>query len=1030
MDAGDSSRPRRSVSPDYEAGPSGGGDPAPRERSRSPVRDDRSSPIRSSKSRGPPPDIYEEYYREQERDRDRDRDRDRGDRRGGRRGGRRDRDDYYDDRMYDRRGPPPNRRGGGRYENYRSGPPPPHRRGPPPPMRGDAYDDRRGGYYRDPWDRRGPPPPRGGYDDDFYRDPRDMPPHGGYHDHGPPARRGYDERSYDDYRDSRRDRDRERDDRGPPPRDRRERGGRDGPRSSRLEGRLDMSARDERPRASSRERVVSREGRRTKRQKRAALDHIYSFTRWINSNTFQEMLAGGTVVGDKDSEEAKTQYEKYRRERIGQSVLARFERHFEEALFKDLYAPDHSQLEELKATTSTEANGSTESVGAEENGAELQEITKKLGDVFNGEDGERRKKETADRTNRGLIAFRKMQEKDVFAGDEFCLDGDNIFNSQVFGLQLLDLYDGVEHSPDLSEVRRLDAEASNWNNKVTTRPVEEQDKEGEDDENEDGVAAGTADGGNKDKATDAGAAPSSREQKQKYAFIKDQLNILYPSRTLILRNVPGVQGIDAMHRLGKGLDGLLRISESSPTYYTSAMARDVWFVFGKGSDLQARAEDIRRRLEDLGRSADIVVEIWTPRLNPKFVHASANREVLMAEHILAAIELIQAMDGRAGIEQSLQDIVSVLTEDFLAEMSTLAKQAQTEREAKEAKERERRLRFGTEKAASGAPAADDGAAPTDGTVDIASTDEPAEEGSVAASTFTLASKEMVRAMDTLCVYLRVVHNFDFYACRQCSSLEDLHFRHGLVHLRSVYYGKDTEEALSASASGPVTNKSVSSVQTNPMPSNAGVFLDRLQDFVRSQRTAEEVAVWTGAASLDAGTSPTLNELQTYAEDRILQGRRFMRIEDGGRFVCVHCDKAFAGAQFVVKHIRNMHKGFVDRVRSLAAMLLNYACNPSTAAPFSDVNMASSAFGHGALRPGSKAGEGGEEDDDGRESSFRERRGGRGGRGFRGRGRGRGRGGRGHRGAGGNHGLGGDSGRSVLEYYDLDAPPKVDASDFL
>lgn len=156
--------------------------------------------------------------------------------------------------------------------------------------------------------------------------------------------------------------------------------------------------------------------------------------------------------------------------------------------------------------------------------------------------------------------------------------------------------------------------------------------------------------------------------------------------------------------------------------------------------------------------------------------------------------------------------------------------------------------------------------------------------------------KMLKVLDRMILYLRVVHSIDYYSANEYPNEDEMPHRCGIMHARGMPPG----------ATAKITQTDVSEYTTN--------FENKLKPFLEvNGKISEEEAVKLGKKNPEAEVEKFVQaNTQELAKDK---------------WLCPLSGKKFKGPDFVRKHIFNKHGEKVEEVKKEVAYFNNYLVDP-------------------------------------------------------------------------------------------------------
>jgi len=150
--------------------------------------------------------------------------------------------------------------------------------------------------------------------------------------------------------------------------------------------------------------------------------------------------------------------------------------------------------------------------------------------------------------------------------------------------------------------------------------------------------------------------------------------------------------------------------------------------------------------------------------------------------------------------------------------------------------------------------------------------------------------ELIRYLDKLILYLRIVHSFDYYNCIEYQHEDDMPNRFGLLHIR----GRGTSERLR-------------------------------RTMIEAHNKSQEAKMRPFMEKVNSLTDLEVTALGIRDEDQEVE--KFIRanIEEikPGRYLCPLSGKKFKGEEYVRKHIESRFGGRLEDVRNVVKSFNNY-----------------------------------------------------------------------------------------------------------
>lgn len=183
--------------------------------------------------------------------------------------------------------------------------------------------------------------------------------------------------------------------------------------------------------------------------------------------------------------------------------------------------------------------------------------------------------------------------------------------------------------------------------------------------------------------------------------------------------------------------------------------------------------------------------------------------------------------------------------------------------------------------------------------------------------------ELIRFLDCLIIYLRIVHSFDYYSHTEYPNEDEMPNRIGLIHARGLV-------------------------------SSARVLPSEITDYLKDVDTKiTPLLQATPVITPDEARKLGLKDIEEAVEAFIKENTKEL---GEGKWLCPLSNKKFMGAEYVRKHILNKHVERVEQVRAETHYFNNYIMdakrpqlpeNPQNRPP-SSANRPEAAHGHGLL----------------------------------------------------------------------------------
>lgn len=173
-----------------------------------------------------------------------------------------------------------------------------------------------------------------------------------------------------------------------------------------------------------------------------------------------------------------------------------------------------------------------------------------------------------------------------------------------------------------------------------------------------------------------------------------------------------------------------------------------------------------------------------------------------------------------------------------------------------------------------------------------------EGGAAKASTSDVAAlerdDELIKVLDRLILYLRIVHSFDYYTLSEYPLEDEMPNRIGLLHARGLF----------------------SSTRVSP-----NEIADYIKDFETKVTPLLET---TTVLSTEEATKLGLKNFDEAVEAFINENTKEL---GEGKWLCPLSNKKFMGAEYVRKHILNKHAERIEQVKSETQYFNNYVLDP-------------------------------------------------------------------------------------------------------
>ncbi|KAL7069730.1 hypothetical protein ACQ4LE_011169 [Meloidogyne hapla] len=165
--------------------------------------------------------------------------------------------------------------------------------------------------------------------------------------------------------------------------------------------------------------------------------------------------------------------------------------------------------------------------------------------------------------------------------------------------------------------------------------------------------------------------------------------------------------------------------------------------------------------------------------------------------------------------------------------------------------------------------------------------------------------KMIKVLDSLLIYLRIVHSIDFYAAIEYSNEDEMPHRFGLIHVR----GRPLDNISTT------TNTRVPLLPKTIINGHIATFNALLDQglFKRALLPEEELQ--------KLGKKDAEKAVQDFLDKNTVE-------QAPGKYLCPLSGKRFRAVEFVHKHLHSKHQEEIDVARHEALYFNSYLCDPN------------------------------------------------------------------------------------------------------